>query len=755
MGTGGIGKTSLAKAILHDSQIKDRFKAHRSFIPLNDLLPSQITYPTFINRVCRNLGVPASGTHGPILEYLERQDTLLVIDNADTILDPEVRDVSRIKAAIDEFGALTPVSILLTSRSRELPRALCCEKVEVPNLDSHAAYKVFTKIYTRNVLSSRSTLESLLSTVGYHPLTITLLAHVAEVNEYSVDELDRLWNNHRTHLLNMGHGKDENLADSIEISLNSPCFHAYANDVRRVLRIIAFFPQGVPQVKLKIVFPSIPLIQDIVNVLRRQSLILLQGGEFITMLVPIRLYINDAVPTPDAALLGAARNHYYSLINEVPELDSVAKLIKTEDVNIESLLAFDLQTLTEHALEEATTACKSFIFGLYTHKSRPTFLTPIILALDTSHSRIMTLAKLDCFYSMSSMARVHGSFVEALEFQKIMYDLAQEAGEEDQMLFSIQEMANTRLWLGQYRAAWKLLEDPKVVEISTHAHSFQKGYRALITGDLKQCTDTQLTGASLAALYQESSRYFKADDSLFNAGIGVANAAYAYTLIDKDLHTSRNNLESAISYSLKSENDAYLPYHLSYLAAVASIEGEAGEAKQLLNLARVDFMRMDRLSDATRALLALTIYTLAQGEFSEAEDLLNQAYEESKAHPFIAHQCRWWIIYTSGALALVTGGFAEAYQLFKEAKRDCERHQEFQIRAFCTRAMGEVAYLQKNMNLATTHFEETMKICEDAGIVPGLLYRRMGALVFLAHAPPATYKGWFLFLQRYFTAVFQ
>jgi AAA+ ATPase superfamily predicted ATPase len=135
LGSGGIGKSSLAKAVINEQQVKDRFGVRRFFIRFDDILASQITYPTFLDRVARTLGVAIASDHGPILEYLEQQDVLLVLDNAETFLDPEApSDVSRIKQAIEEFGGVGTVSILLTSRSKDLPHGLRCILMDVPTL---------------------------------------------------------------------------------------------------------------------------------------------------------------------------------------------------------------------------------------------------------------------------------------------------------------------------------------------------------------------------------------------------------------------------------------------------------------------------------------------------------------------------------------------------------------------------------------------------------------------------------------------
>ena len=731
LGTGGIGKSSLAKAILHDSGIMGKFGNHRSFIPFDDLRPSQITFHIFIDRVCKNLGISSSGTPGPILGYLERQNTFLVIDNAETFLDPEVLDASRIKDAIDAFGALLSVSILITSRSRELPCALCCKEINVPNLDAEPSYEVFTRIYGQDAASSRPALHNILLTVGYHCLSITLLACAAKVNGWSIDELSQQWKDRHTELLNPGHGKNENLAESIKLSLDTPSIQVYGEDVRRILGIIAFLPQGVSQVEFQTFFPTISQVQRIIDILRRQSIIILDGG-FITMLVPIRLYINDAIPTPDAALLDTARNHYYSVFDQ--ESDFNENTIKTEDINLESLLASDLQALSGQALERTIGVCASFIHALHFFKPRPTYLVPIIHAIDTSHSQTMTLAKLDCLSSISAMVHRQGSFTEALELEQKQYDLAQKAGSEKHIRDAIVQMAVTCIWLGQYRIARQHLERILVAKPEAEVNPDEEwsvGLARFCQAIIKEFIDAQISGASLAALFPDGD-------------VGRIHAALAPALIDGETQSSRVALESIISDSRGSQrSDEFLA-----LAAVAALEGAVEETKQLLNLSRANYLRQGwSVTLGTMDLLRLTIFTIGQGTKTEGRDLITQANEELQTSLFVSHECRWLSLYASGALELVCDQLAKAYQLFEDVKQYCEEQEEFRVRAFSTRAMGEIAYLQKDVPRAREHFEETVQICEDAGIPTSLLYNRHFGYTFIQFAPPATYDGWPLFLK--------
>ena len=329
VGPGGIGKSSLAKAILNDPVIEAKFKDRRFFIRFDDLLSSQITYNTFVEYIARTLGVAVStsGSHREVSDFLRSGDILIILDNAETFLDCKAtEEIPRINRAIAEFGDYPSVTILITSRIGNLPRDLVYNLREVLPLDKGPAIELFTKVYQQNILRSTSILEQILDSVAYHPLSINLLAHAGEENQWSVEELLAQWGIQHSQPHCTGYGKDDDLGKSVELSLSSPSIKALGDDVRGVLRIIAFFPQGVLREKVKELFPTVNRIEEIINVLLKQSLLLCNNG-FMTMLAPIRLYLCDSYPKLD--LLPAVREYYYGQLSFNP-----SNVVAREDVNV-------------------------------------------------------------------------------------------------------------------------------------------------------------------------------------------------------------------------------------------------------------------------------------------------------------------------------------------------------------------------------------------------------------------------------------
>ncbi|KAG6860588.1 hypothetical protein C0995_009584 [Termitomyces sp. Mi166 len=91
IGPGGIGKSSIARAVLNDEAIAAKFKDGRFFVRFDDMDAAQVNLGTFLDRVARALGfVTSINAHNLITRTLSTSETLLVLDNAETFLDAAV-----------------------------------------------------------------------------------------------------------------------------------------------------------------------------------------------------------------------------------------------------------------------------------------------------------------------------------------------------------------------------------------------------------------------------------------------------------------------------------------------------------------------------------------------------------------------------------------------------------------------------------------------------------------------------------------
>ncbi|KNZ78748.1 hypothetical protein J132_10236, partial [Termitomyces sp. J132] len=226
IGPGGIGKSSVAHAVLNDDKIVSKFQARRYFVRFDDIDVTQVNLKTFLDHIARALGFATPvNAYNLITRTLATSETLLVLDNAETFLNATM-DAGWIADAIDGFGARSNVTILLTTRTTVLPPNLEWVRLRVPPLEESAACEAFQAYYPS---IETSILIKLLSAVDFHPLSINLLAQAAVQNEWSPQDLITAWDHQCATLLEAGDGKSQSLAVTIETSLNSPSFLKLGN----------------------------------------------------------------------------------------------------------------------------------------------------------------------------------------------------------------------------------------------------------------------------------------------------------------------------------------------------------------------------------------------------------------------------------------------------------------------------------------------------------------------------------------------
>ncbi|KAG1838147.1 P-loop containing nucleoside triphosphate hydrolase protein [Suillus subalutaceus] len=314
IGPGGIGKSSLTKAILHEPVIMEKFADRRYFVTYDGLDPLTITFQTFMSRFSGALGMELAGADPvrQITSFLRSASALVVLDNAETFEEAGGSSALReIPSAIAEIADVPGVTLILTSRSRRNAPNVQWIMKDIPPLDSSSALKAFFRIYRP---ASRENAEegiaNVLQDLEYHPLSINLLANAAQQNGWSPAILLERWKDRHSAVLDHGEGKLQSLSYTMQLSLSSPSIQKLGEEARHALAVIAFLPQGLNEALSKRILPSTLQIDNICDVLWRQSLVYRQDG-FVKMLAPIRHYVRDSLPPPDSTCLEEIRTFYY------------------------------------------------------------------------------------------------------------------------------------------------------------------------------------------------------------------------------------------------------------------------------------------------------------------------------------------------------------------------------------------------------------------------------------------------------------
>ncbi|KAJ7909828.1 hypothetical protein B0H13DRAFT_2490039 [Mycena leptocephala] len=341
LGAGGMGKTSLAKAVIHHTEITERYNQHRFFVACDPAV-TQVELAALIGA---HVGLKPGKdlTHLVIQYFSSSSDCLLILDNLETLWEP-VESRGKIEEFLSLLTGVDHLALLITMRGAERPAKVAWTHPFLPllkPLEHAAAQQTFIDI--ADTTHDPNEVAEVLSLTDNLPLAINLMAHLVD-SEGCSHVLSR-WEEEKTSLISDGYDRTSNLDLSISLSLSSPRLNPHAKDL---LSLLSMLPDGLSDAELVQSKLCIDNILSCKAALICTSLAYSDEHKRLKVLVPIREYMQKIHP-PGDHLIRPLLKHFEELLEFYMEYQgnqsnfSTVVRISSNYSNIQSVLQNGLQ----------------------------------------------------------------------------------------------------------------------------------------------------------------------------------------------------------------------------------------------------------------------------------------------------------------------------------------------------------------------------------------------------------------------------
>ncbi|KAF9065348.1 hypothetical protein BDP27DRAFT_1366476 [Rhodocollybia butyracea] len=242
LGPGGMGKTSIARAVLHHPTVIDHFgEENRVWVPCVKATSVSLLQDTLYD----SLGVSLS-TGDPLHDIIQelkssQSPIILVLDNFETPWNVRGKQ-SEVQEILLQLVKLRHVTLFVTMRSFGPPGdGVQWKSLQLEAVEEEASVRIYAEIDSAG--SKGPGLSSLLDKIGHMPLAVTLMAKLGQKMGYSPAELLELYKDAGTALLNLGEESQRSMDICIDLSVKSqPMIDSPS--AAKLLAILALLPVG-------------------------------------------------------------------------------------------------------------------------------------------------------------------------------------------------------------------------------------------------------------------------------------------------------------------------------------------------------------------------------------------------------------------------------------------------------------------------------------------------------------------------------
>ncbi|KAJ7755423.1 P-loop containing nucleoside triphosphate hydrolase protein [Mycena metata] len=308
LGAGGMGKTSLARTVVHHEEVTTKYHKSRFFV-ICDIASSK---PELVGLIGAHLGLkPGKDLTQAVLQHFSSgPPSLLILDNLETVWEP-MKSRQEIEEFLSLLTDINSLALLITMRGAERPSKVQWTRPflqPLPPLAQDAARQMFIDIADdKHPLEE---VDEILALTDNMPLSISLLANLVDME--GCKEILSRWEVEKTSLISDGSDRRSNLELSISLSLSSPRITSMPQ-AQDLLALLSMLPDGLSDVELKQTKFPITDILGCKATLLRTALAYTDGHKRLKVLVPIREYMGKLFPPTDQ-MMQSMFKHFHELL---------------------------------------------------------------------------------------------------------------------------------------------------------------------------------------------------------------------------------------------------------------------------------------------------------------------------------------------------------------------------------------------------------------------------------------------------------
>jgi len=347
LGAGGMGKTSVALAIMHADNVVRHFANGRLFLSCEALSDAD----SIIIALAKLLDLKASNDLlTSVVSHLRSSPrTLLVLDNLETVwLVKDVTKVPAVELLLLTLAKISTLSLVITCRGNVLPPRVQwsnAANAALAPFSLEAAMQTFEEISSLKLVGEDKILaRQLLGGVDMMPLAVTLLGQLAQRGVTLSDLLER-WTRTRNALLRVrSAGREYNIDASIGLTIESLGAATTSPEPLQLLAICSKLPDGLRPPIFEALRGHFDDIHAARQVLNDYALVSINSDGVLRTLSPIRHFTLAQYPLK-ADHHDALCSIYFALVSRlegnmdegfkervalgIPELGNLATLLLT------------------------------------------------------------------------------------------------------------------------------------------------------------------------------------------------------------------------------------------------------------------------------------------------------------------------------------------------------------------------------------------------------------------------------------------